>query len=81
MVNDKKMLKMAFSHVFTSVDKTPAKIRKIDKDFVKELDFNNMMFPVKIRDIHKFEKKMVWSLVFLVTKMRRNIQSIYQKQF
>ena len=59
MVNDKKMLKMTFSHVFTSVDKTPAKIRKIDKDFVKELDFNNMMFPVKIRDIHKFEKKMV----------------------
>lgn len=57
MVNDKKMLKMAFSHVFTSADKTPAKIRKIDKDFVKELDFNNMMFPVKIRDIHKFEKK------------------------
>lgn len=53
------MLKMAFSHVLTSVDKTPAKIRKIDKDFVKELDFNNMMFPVKIRDIHKFEKKMV----------------------
>ena len=81
MVNDKKMLKMTFSHVFTSVDKTPAKIRKIDKDFVKELDFNNMMFPVKIRDIHKFEKKMVLSLVFLVTKMRRNIQSIYQKQF
>ena len=79
MVNDNRMLKMAFSQVFTSVDKTSAKIRKIDKDFVKELDFQNMMFPVKIRDIHKFEKKMVWSLVFLVTKMRINIQSIYQK--
>ena len=44
MVNDNRMLKMAFSQVFTSVDKTSAKIRKIDKDFVKELDFQNMMF-------------------------------------
>lgn len=68
MVNDKKMLKMAFSHVFTSVDKTPAKIRKIDKDFVKELDFNNMMFPVKIRDIHKFEKKWYYHQCFWLRK-------------
>ena len=30
---------------------------KSDKDFAKRLDFKVITFPVKIRDIHKIEKK------------------------
>ena len=30
---------------------------KVDKDFARELDFKDPKFPVKIRDIHKIEKK------------------------
>ena len=33
-----------------------ARVRKVDKDFKRELDFKDMKFPVKIRDIHKIKK-------------------------
>ena len=32
-------------------------IPKADKDFEKKLDFKDIKFPLKIRDIHKIEKK------------------------
>ena len=35
----------------------PRRIRKVDKDFPRELDFKDVKFVVKIRDIHKIEKK------------------------
>ena len=36
----------------------PARTTKVDKDFTKELDFNDIEFPVKTRDLHKiFLKK------------------------
>ena len=38
-------------------DHNPRRIRKTDKDFRKRLDFKDIEFPVKIRDIHKIEKK------------------------
>ena len=31
----------------------PARTTKVDKDFTKELDFNDIKFPVKTRDLHK----------------------------
>ena len=35
-----------------------ARIKKADKDFAKKLDFkNSTKFPVKVRNIHKIEKK------------------------
>ena len=38
-------------------DHHPAGITKADKDFAKKLDFKDIKFPVKIRGIHKIEKK------------------------
>ena len=38
-------------------DHNPRKIRKVGKNFAREIDFKNIKFPVKIRDIHKIEKK------------------------
>ena len=40
---------MVFGEIFTFI--------KVDKDFARELDFKDIKFPVKIRDIHKIEKK------------------------
>ena len=40
-----------------SANKYPARITKADKDFPKKLDFKEIKFPVKIRDIYKIEKK------------------------
>ena len=34
----------------------PARIRNVDNDFAKELDFKDIKFPVKTRDIDKVEK-------------------------
>ena len=39
-----------------SADHHLAKIAKSGKDFAKTLDFKNIKFPVKIRDIHKIKK-------------------------
>ena len=38
-------------------DHNPRRITKADKDFAKRLDFKDIKFPLKIRDIHKIEKK------------------------
>ena len=38
-------------------DHNPRRITKSDKDFAKRLDFKNIKFPVKIKDIHKITKK------------------------
>ena len=35
----------------------PERITKSNRDFAKKLDFKGIKFPVKIRDIHKIEKK------------------------
>ena len=57
--------------------------REIDKLFRHGSDFEDIEFPVKIRDICKIEKKkkkiILLKLVFLVMKAMKNIQSIYQK--
>ena len=56
-----------------------ARIKKADKKFAKKFDFKDIKFPVKIRNIHKVEKKKILStLVFLGMKIKKNIQSMYQ---
>ena len=38
-----------------------------------------MIFPVKARHINKIEKRVLVELVSLVTKIKKSIQSMYQK--
>ena len=40
-----------------SADRNPARIRKVDRSFGEELDFEDITFPVKSKDIQKFGKK------------------------
>ena len=60
-------------------DHHPARITKADKDFAKKLDFKDLKFPVKVKDIHKIEETNPSPLVFLIMKIKKNMQSIYQK--
>ena len=60
-------------------DHHPARITKADKDFAKKLDFKDIKFPVKVKDIHKIEETNPSPLVFLIMKIKKNMQSIYQK--
>ena len=48
-----------------------------EKDFDKKFDFKDIKFSVKLTDIHKLEKKEFHR--HLVMKIRKNIESIYQK--
>ena len=49
-------MKCLFRYLHTS-DHNPRTIRMVDKYFTRELDFKDIKLPVKIRDIHKVEKK------------------------
>ena len=60
-------------------DHHPARITKADKDFARVLYLKDIRLPVKIRDIYKIEKTNSIALAFLVMKIRKNIQSMYQK--
>ena len=60
-------------------DHHPPRIAETDKDFARKLDFKDTKLPVKIRDIHKTEKRVLSPLVFLVIKIRKSIQPMYQK--
>ena len=39
------------------MDHNPKRISKADRDFDKKIDFKDIKFPVKVRHIHKIEKK------------------------
>ena len=46
------------------VDHHPERIRNVDKLFEGKLGFKDTKFPVKIRDIHKTEKRIPSALSF-----------------
>ena len=62
-------------------DHHSARITKTDKDFAKTLDFKDIKFPVDTRDIHRIEKNNSISISLLVMRIKKNIQSMYQKNF
>ena len=53
---------MVFGRYLHLVDKNPERIGKIGKNLARKLDFKDIKFPVKIRDIRKIEKKIVNSI-------------------
>ena len=79
--DDNECFKWCLIRYLNPADRNPARITKANKEFTKKLDFKNIKFPVKIRDIHKIEKKkrIPPTLAFLVMKIRKNMQFMYQK--
>ena len=57
-----------------------ARITKLDKDFARDLDFKDIYFQLKLETFWKLKKRVLLPLVFLVMKIRKNIQSMYQKK-
>ena len=51
------MLEIVFGQMTNPADHNPKRITKSDKDSAKRLDFKNIKLQVKIRDVHKIEKK------------------------
>ena len=56
-IDDKGCVKWSIVRYSNPADCKPARITKADKDFAKKLDFKDIKFPAKIRDIHKIEIK------------------------
>ena len=46
-----------FGLILNPADHNQIRTTRADKDFGKRLDFKDIKFPVKIRDIYKIEKK------------------------
>ena len=76
--DDNECLKWCLVRYLNPADHTPRRITKSDKDFVKRLNFKDITFPVKIKDIHKIKKRFPLALAFLVMKIKKNIQYMYQ---
>ena len=56
-IDDNECFKWSLVRFVNHVNDHPARINKPDKNFAKKLDFEDMKFPVKNKDIHKIEKK------------------------
>ena len=77
---NKECFKFCIVRYLHPAEHHPTRIRKIDEILADELDFENIKFPVKIKDIHKIKKNncVNISVVFLVMKIRKN-KFTYQK--
>ena len=77
--DDNECFKWCLVRCVNPTDHNPRKITKIDKDLTKRFDLKNVTFSVKIRDVHKIEKKknkknkkrITLALVFLVMKIKK----------
>ena len=56
-IDDNKCVKCCLVRYLCPVDHNPKRISKADRDFDKKIDFKDIKFPVKVRHIHKIEKK------------------------
>ena len=54
---DNERFKWCLARDANLADHNPRRITKADKDFAKRLDFNDIKFPEKTRELHKIEKK------------------------
>ena len=54
---DNKCFKLCLIRYLNSYNHDPERITKTDKEIEKKLNFKNIKFSVKIRDIQKIEKK------------------------
>ena len=79
-INDNECFKWSIVRYLNPANHHPARITKGDKNFAKKIDFKDVKYLVKIRDIHKIEKKKRSALLFLTMKIKKNIQSMYQKK-
>ena len=70
---------MEYSQILIPANQYQGRIAKAYKDLAEKLDFKDKKFLVKIRDIHKIEKKNSIDSSVLAMKIKKNMQSMYQK--
>ena len=78
-IDDNECLKWCIVRYLNPADHHPVRIARADNDFLKKLDFKDIKFPAKIRDIQKIKKIVLSALVLLVMKIKKNIKCMCQK--
>ena len=78
-IDDKACFKWYLARYLNPANDHLAIITKAEKGFTIKLDFKDIKFPVKIRNIHKIKKKKSLALMFLLMKTKKNIQSMFKK--
>ena len=78
--DDEEFFKCWLVRYLHSADHHPARITKADQSFARKLYYKGIKFPVKTTDIQKIEKKNSIGISVFSYKIRKNIQSMYQKQ-
>ena len=56
-IDDNECFKWSIVRYLNPPNHHPERITKVDQGFAEKLDFKDIKFPVKIRDINKIEKK------------------------
>ena len=56
-IDDNECFKWCLVRYLNPANRYPARITKADKNFASKLDFKDITFPVKVRNIHKIDKK------------------------
>ena len=64
-IDKNECFKWSIVRYLNLVNRNPVRITKPDKEFAKKLDFEDITFSVKIRDIHKIGKKISLSISVL----------------
>ena len=78
---DNECFKWCLVRYLNPADHHPARITKSDKYFTKRIDFNDIKFQVKIRDIRKIEKSSSIGISVFNNENKENFQSMYQNNF
>ena len=78
-IDDNECFNWSIVGYVNPADLNPAGITKANKEFAKKLDVKDIKFPVKIRDIHKFEKKNSVRVSVFGYENEEKHPSIYQK--
>ena len=70
---NKECFKFCIVRYLHPAEHHPTRIRKIDEILADELDFENIKFPVKIKDIHKIKKNNCVNSVFGYENKKKQI--------
>ena len=79
-IDDNECFKWIIVRCLNPANHHQARLAKANKDFAKKLDFKDIKFQIKIRNIHKIAKQKDFiGISVLAMKMSKKIISIYQK--
>ena len=80
-VNYNECFKWCLVRNLHPVDYHSGRIRKIDKDFAKELDFKDTKFSIKVRNTCKIKKKELYRHWCLWLSKKGEISNLYIKKY